>query len=116
MLVVTDNTIAFTSEGTLFIFDSCAEFAEWANDKKEYEAWAEPKWLFRTLRAQEKIIEECDDENEVMTLDGLAQFNGMRREKEKEQAGCEWHVRAMKAREDNSQRKIWVWARRELRK
>lgn len=51
MLTVTDKTIAFTSDGTLLIFDSRAEFAEWATkDMVGYEVWAEPKWLFNTLR------------------------------------------------------------------
>ena len=51
MLTVTDKTIAFTSDGALLIFDSRAEFAEWATkDMVGYEVWAEPKWLFNTLR------------------------------------------------------------------
>ena len=63
MLVVRDKTIGFTSDGTLLIFDSRAEFAEWAEGRENYEVWAEPKWLFHTLREQEKIIEEKDNES-----------------------------------------------------
>ena len=107
MLVVPDKTIVFTSDGTLLIFDTRAEFAEWAEGREDYEAWAEPKWLFNTLREQEKIIEEADNENGIMTLDSISQINGMRREADKEKEGCEWHIRAKKAIEDNSQRKIW---------
>ena len=86
MLVVTDKTIGFTSDGTLLIFDSRAEFVEWAEGREDYEVWAEPKWLFNTLREQEKVIVELECDNENMTRDSIRRVNeicyGERKEEE----------------------------------
>ena len=115
MISIKNKPIAFTSDGTLIIFDSREESAKWMTDREEndYEIWAEPKWLLRTLRELEKEVEEKDNENEVMTLDSISQFNGMRREAEREQAGeeglgvvSENAVRAIKMREDDRQRRL----------
>ena len=109
MITIKDSPIAFTSDGTLHIFDSREESVKWMHDREEddYEMWAEPKWLLRTLRELEKEVEEKDNENGVMTMDTISQYNGMMRETEREQVGSEIAVRAIKAREDDGQRKIW---------
>ena len=113
MITIKDRPIAFTSDGTLIIFDSREESVEWMQNRGEddYEMWAEPKWLLRTLRELEKEADEKDNGNEVMTLDTISQFKGMGREAEREQAGeeglgvvSENAVRAIKAREDERQR------------
>ena len=78
MLTVTDKTIAFTSDGTLLIFDSRAEFAEWAEGRDNYEAWAETKWLFYTLREQEKTIAELERDNENMTRESIMRVDEIR--------------------------------------
>jgi len=108
MLVVTDKTIAFTSDGTLLIFDTRAEFAEWAKDMVGYEVWAEPKWLFNTLREQEKVIEELGCDNENMTRDSIRGVNEIRYGERKEEEGevSENTARGIKAQEDARQRKI----------
>ena len=108
MLVVTDKTIGFTSDGTLLIFDSRAEFAEWAEGKKDYEVWAEPKWLFNTLREQEKTIEELERDNEIMTRDSTRRVNEIVYGERKEEEGevSENTVRAIRVEEDVRQRKI----------
>ena len=114
MIIIKDNPIAFTSDGTLFIFDSREESAKWMTDREEndYEIWAEPKWLLRTMRELEKEVEEKDDENETMTLDSISYLNMIGREREREQGGddglgvvSENAVRAIKAREDDRQQK-----------
>ena len=71
MIKITDKTIGFTSDGTLLIFDTRAEFAEWAEGRKDYEVWAEPKWLFDTLREQENTIKELECDNENMTRESI---------------------------------------------
>ena len=109
MLVVTDKTIAFTSDGTLLIFDTRAEFAEWATkDMVGYEVWAEPKWLFNTLREQEKTIEELERDNENMTRDSIRRVNEIcyGERKEEEEQVSENAVRAIRAKEDERQRMI----------
>lgn len=117
MIVVKDKPIAFTSDGTLIIFDSREESAKWMTDREEndYEIWAEPKWLLRTLRELEKEVEEDeDDEGGVMTQDSISCLNMIRREREREQGGDDGlgvvsknAVRAIKAREDDGQQKIF---------
>jgi len=113
MLEVKDRPIAFTSDGTIIIFDSRDESAKWMHDRKEndYEVWAEPKWLLHTLRELEEEAKEKNNENEVMTLDSISQYNGMVREAEREVGEdamgvvSENAVRAIKAREDERQQK-----------
>ena len=108
MLVVTDKTIGFTSDGTLLIFDTRAEFAEWAEGREDYEVWAEPKWLFNTLREQEKTIEELECDNENMTRDSIRRVNEIcyGERKEEEEQVSENAVRAIRAKEDERQRMI----------
>ena len=55
MITVTDKTIAFTSDGTLIIFDTRAEFADWAKGRDDYDAWAEPRYLLHTLREYRRL-------------------------------------------------------------
>lgn len=61
MIEVKDNTIVFLEDGTLLVFESREEFAGWAKDKDNYEAWSEPKWLLHVLREYERIISEMGE-------------------------------------------------------
>ena len=100
---------SFTSDGTLLIFDSRAEFAKWATkDMVGYEVWAEPKWLFSTLREQEKTIAELERDNENMTRDCIRRVDEISYGERKEEEGevSENAVRAIRMREDARQRKI----------
>lgn len=107
MITITEKTIGFTSDGTLLIFDSRDEFAEWAKDKNDYEVWAEPKYLFNTLREQEKQIEEYERDNEIATRDSMERVNEICYAKgEAEEEVSEATIRAIKAREDKRQREI----------
>ena len=62
MIEVKSNTIVFLENGTLLVFESRDEFAEWAKGKKGYTAWAEPRWLLESLREKEEIIAEYEEE------------------------------------------------------
>ena len=107
MIKITDKTIGFTSDGTLLIFDTRADFAEWAEGRKDYEVWAEPKWLFNTLREQENTIKELECDNENMTRESIRRVNEISYGERKEEEGevSENTIRAIRMREDARQRK-----------
>ena len=111
MITITAKMIGFTSDGALIIFANRDEFADWAKDRNDYEVWSEPKWLFNTLREQEKQIEEYERDNELATRDSIRNVKPSLHEicytkGEAEEEVSEATIRAIKAREDERQQKI----------
>ena len=96
MITIRDEIIAPTSDDALIIFANRDEFADWAKDKKDFEVWAKPSWLLRSLRRKKELLEECYNEINKIN-DNTPKYEG---------EIPEATVRAIKAREDERQQKI----------